>query len=65
MKQIFETLKVDEPVDHVMLITLNRPDSANALNTQMANDLGTLQRDQPCSFKKMNVHADEQRDTAQ
>ena len=22
-----------------MLITLNRPDSANALNTQMANDL--------------------------
>ena len=39
MKQIFETLKVDEPIDHVMLITLNRPDSANALNTQMANDL--------------------------
>ena len=39
MKQMFETLKVDEPVDHVMLITLNRPDSANALNTQMANDL--------------------------
>ena len=39
MKQMFETLKVDEPVDHVMLINLNRPDSANALNTQMANDL--------------------------
>ena len=39
MKQMFETLKVDEPLDHVMLITLNRPDSANALNTQMANDL--------------------------
>lgn len=39
MKQMFETLKVDELVDHVMLITLNRPDSANALNTQMANDL--------------------------
>ena len=33
--------------------------------TQMANDLGTLQRDQPCSFKKMNIHADEQRNTAQ
>lgn len=39
MKQMFETLKVNEPLDHVLLITLNRTDAANALNTQMAIDL--------------------------
>jgi enoyl-CoA hydratase len=37
----FETLKVDN-ADHVTTITLNRPDSLNAINTQMFLDLRHL-----------------------
>jgi len=34
-----ETLKVEFPQDHTVLVTLNRPEVANAMNTQMGLDL--------------------------
>ena len=38
MKSI-ETVSVEHPQDHTVLVTLNRPDVANAMNTQMGLDL--------------------------
>ena len=38
-QQSFYTLLLGEPATHVIQITLNRPDAANAFNTQMATDL--------------------------
>ena len=38
----FETLLLGTPQDHVLLVTLNRPEVANAFNTQMARDLVDL-----------------------
>jgi enoyl-CoA hydratase len=38
----FKTLRYDRITDHVSQITLNRPEAANALNTQMGRDLLTL-----------------------
>jgi enoyl-CoA hydratase/carnithine racemase len=35
----YETLKVEQPQDHTVLVTLNRPESVNAMNTQMGIDL--------------------------
>jgi enoyl-CoA hydratase len=35
----FETVRVEWPQDHTVLVTLNRPQVANALNTQMGLDL--------------------------
>ncbi len=35
----FETLLVSEPAPHILLVTLNRPDAANAFNTQMGRDI--------------------------
>jgi enoyl-CoA hydratase/carnithine racemase len=35
----YESLILESPSQHVLLITLNRPDAANAFNTQMATDL--------------------------
>jgi len=37
--QIYETLVLEYPATHVLQITLNRPEVANAFNTQMATDL--------------------------
>ena len=37
-----ETLKIESPRDHTVLVTLNRPDVANAMNTQMGLDLLTV-----------------------
>jgi enoyl-CoA hydratase len=34
-----ETLTIDMPQDHTVLVTLNRPEVANAMNTQMGLDL--------------------------
>lgn len=44
-KQRFSTLLLDHPADHVLQITLNRPEFANAFNTQMARELHTLFED--------------------
>ncbi len=41
----FETLLLETPRDHVLLVTLNRPEVANAFNTQMARDLVALFED--------------------
>ena len=35
----YETLLVNTPEEHILMVTLNRPERANALNTQMGRDL--------------------------
>ncbi|WP_366656105.1 enoyl-CoA hydratase-related protein [Fodinicurvata sp. EGI_FJ10296] len=35
----FETLTLDSPAEYVLRVTLNRPQAANAMNTQMGHDL--------------------------
>ena len=35
----YDTLLISSPAKHVLQITLNRPEFANAFNTQMALDL--------------------------
>jgi enoyl-CoA hydratase/carnithine racemase len=42
MKTDFETLQLDYPVGHVLRATLNRPQSANAINTRMGEELVEL-----------------------
>src|ERR1051326_280890 len=39
MRSDFQTLHVEKHGDHVLIVTLNRPEVANALNTQMGRDL--------------------------
>lgn len=39
MKDEFETLKLTREGDHILLVTLNRPEASNAMNTQMGLDL--------------------------
>src|SRR5208337_5252062 len=39
MPKTYETLAVSEPQPHTLLVTLNRPEAANAMNTQMGLDL--------------------------
>jgi enoyl-CoA hydratase len=34
----YETLRLDEPAEHVLRVTLNRPEVSNAMNTQMGHD---------------------------
>ena len=35
----YETIKLEQPQEHTVLLTLNRPEVANAMNTQMGLDL--------------------------
>lgn len=42
MRMEYETLKLERLEDHLLLVTLNRPDAANSLNTQMGHDLRDL-----------------------
>lgn len=42
MRDDYETLKVERIEKHLLLVTLNRPNAANALNTQMGLDLRDL-----------------------
>ena len=50
MRNDFETLMVQRPEPHILVVTLNRPDRRNALDTQMGLDLlelfGSLYVDQ-------------------
>jgi len=39
MKSDYQTLRVEKHGDHVLIVSLNRPEVANALNTQMGRDL--------------------------
>ena len=45
MRTDYETLKLDRVDGHILIVTLNRPDAANAMNTQMGLDLRDLWRD--------------------
>ena len=42
MAKDYETLSLSHPRDHILLVTLNRPDVLNAMNTQMGLDLRDL-----------------------
>ena len=42
MAMEYATLKTEEPQPHTLLVTLNRPEVANAMNTQMGLDLLAL-----------------------
>jgi enoyl-CoA hydratase len=42
MRSEFETITVERRDAHILLVTLNRPDASNALNTQMGLDLMEL-----------------------
>ena len=44
MRDDFETIKLDRKGDHHMVVTLNRPDIANAMNTRMGEELYELWR---------------------
>lgn len=39
MPETYETLSLDRPAPHVLRVTLDRPDAANAMNTRMGLDL--------------------------
>ncbi len=54
MKDRYETLLLENPRNHVLLVTLNRPDAANAFNTQMTHDLAGL-------FEGLSLDAQEYR----
>jgi len=45
MRTDYETLKLERVEDHILVVTLNRPERANAMNTQMGLDLRDLWRD--------------------
>lgn len=45
MSKTFETIQVTSPSEHVMCITLNRPEVLNAMNTRMGLDLTVLFED--------------------
>ena len=42
MARSYDTLQISEPQPHTLLVTLNRPEIANAMNTQMGIDLLAL-----------------------
>jgi enoyl-CoA hydratase len=42
MTGLYQTILTDTPAPHVLRVTLNRPDVANAFNTQMMRDLLSL-----------------------
>ena len=39
MRTDYETISLETPAEHVLLLTLDRPQRANAMNTQMGLDL--------------------------
>jgi enoyl-CoA hydratase len=45
MTRDFETLQLSTPHEHVLQVVLNRPQAANAMNTQMGRDLMVLFED--------------------
>lgn len=42
MRADFETIHVERHDDHILIVTLNRPDASNAMNTRMGLDLMEL-----------------------
>jgi len=45
MRTDYETLKLERVEDHILVVTLNRPHRANAMNTKMGLDMRDLWRD--------------------
>jgi enoyl-CoA hydratase/carnithine racemase len=45
MPETYETLKIDRPDPHVLVVTLNRPEAMNAFNTRMGEEMRVLFRD--------------------
>ena len=45
LEQTYTTLLLEHPAQHVLQVTLNRPEAANAFNTQMATELYSLFED--------------------
>jgi enoyl-CoA hydratase/carnithine racemase len=39
MQERYETLLLDQPQDHVLQVTINRPERRNAMNTQVGRDM--------------------------
>ena len=39
MQERYETLLLEQPQDHVLQITINRPERRNAMNTQVGRDM--------------------------
>jgi enoyl-CoA hydratase/carnithine racemase len=39
MSSEYKTIRIEYPDEHILLVTLNRPESANALNTDMGSEL--------------------------
>ena len=39
LDRAFDTLLVEEPAPHILQVTLNRPERANAFTTQMGREL--------------------------
>lgn len=54
MKSDFETLSLDQPAPNVLCIVMNRPQAANAMNTQMGLDLMDL-------FEALRIQAEDLR----
>ena len=54
MANTYNTLQISEPQTHTLLVTLNRPEIANAMNTQMGIDLLVL-------FDSINAAPNKQR----
>ena len=54
MPDTYQTLQITEPQPHTLLVTLNRPEIANAMNTQMGIDLLAL-------FDSINAAPNKQR----
>jgi enoyl-CoA hydratase len=54
MAKTYDTLQIAEPQPHTLLVTLNRPEIANAMNTQMGIDLLAL-------FDSINAAPNKQR----
>ena len=50
VQHTYPTLRIEHPAAHILLVKLNRPQVANALNTQMGRDLLTL-------FSELTLHS--------
>ena len=50
----FETLTLATPRPHILLVTMNRPEASNAMNTQLSQDMTTL-------FESLSLDPDDTR----